>query len=185
MEPRQEIKVGRSVPRSRVEENNAIFDCKVLSRNHAIIWYVDGKFFIKVYNFSSFTEIFQWNFITFVSYFSLSSKDTGSSNGTFINSQRIKSSEAYEISSGDIVQFGVDVIENSRKETHGCIIAVLKLITPDGIEKTSYQQPLNPSACTFDNDIFRLKQIMHESYLREMLLEEKLVNLQKEVLATW
>lgn len=48
LEPRQEVKVGRSVPRSRVEESNAIFDCKVLSRNHAIIWYVDGKFFIKV-----------------------------------------------------------------------------------------------------------------------------------------
>lgn len=112
-------------------------------------------------------------------------QDTGSSNGTFINSQRIKSSEAYEISSGDVVQFGVDVIENSRKETHGCIIAVLKLITPDGIEKTSYQNPPNPNACTFDNDVFRLKQIMHESYLREILLEEKLVNLQKEVLATW
>lgn len=48
LEPRQEIKVGRSVPRSRVEDSNAIFDCKVLSRNHAIIWYVDGKFFIKV-----------------------------------------------------------------------------------------------------------------------------------------
>lgn len=117
--------------------------------------------------------------------FSRTKQDTGSSNGTFINSQRIKSSEAYEISSGDVVQFGVDVIENSRKETHGCIIAVLKLITPDGIEKTSYQNPPNPNACTFDNDIFRLKQIMHESYLREILLEEKLVNLQKEVLATW
>lgn len=48
LEPRQEIKVGRSVPRSRVEDSNAIFDCKVLSRNHAVIWYVDGKFFIKV-----------------------------------------------------------------------------------------------------------------------------------------
>ncbi|XP_031640152.1 sarcolemmal membrane-associated protein [Contarinia nasturtii] len=158
LEPRQEIKVGRSVPRSRVEDSNAIFDCKVLSRNHAIIWYTDGIFFIK---------------------------DTGSSNGTFINSQRIKSNEAYEISSGDVVQFGVDVIENSRKETHGCIIAVLKLITPDGIEKTSYQNPINPNSGSFDNDIFRLKQIMHESYLREILLEEKLVNLQKEVLATW
>lgn len=62
---------------------------------------------------------------------------------------------------------------------------MLKLITPDGIEKTSYQNPPNPNACTFDNDVFRLKQIMHESYLREILLEEKLVNLQKEVLATW
>lgn len=107
------------------------------------------------------------------------SQDTGSSNGTFINSQRIKASEPYEISSGDIVQFGVDVTENSRKETHGCIIAALKLITPDGVEKTSY-----PTSCNFDNDIFRLKQIMHESYLRELILEEKLLNLQKEVLTT-
>lgn len=48
LEPRNEVKVGRSVPRSRVEESNAIFDCKVLSRNHAIIWFHDGKFFIKV-----------------------------------------------------------------------------------------------------------------------------------------
>lgn len=48
LEPRNEVKVGRSVPRSRVEESNAIFDCKVLSRNHAIIWFHEGKFFIKV-----------------------------------------------------------------------------------------------------------------------------------------
>lgn len=48
LEPHQEVKVGRSVARNRVSENNAIFDCKVLSRNHAVLWYNDGKFFIKV-----------------------------------------------------------------------------------------------------------------------------------------
>lgn len=158
LEPRQEAKIGRTVPRSRVEETNAIFDCKVLSRNHAIIWYADGKFFIK---------------------------DTGSSNGTFINNQRIKSIEPYEIASNDVVQFGVDVIENSRKETHGCIIAILKLITPEGIEQTSSQQTNTAIGGSFDSDVYRLKQIVHESHLREILLEEKLVNLQKEVLATW
>jgi hypothetical protein len=31
-------------------------------------------------------------------------------------------------------QFGVDVVENSRKVTHGCIIATLKLYLPDGKE---------------------------------------------------
>lgn len=62
---------------------------------------------------------------------------------------------------------------------------MLKLIAPDGIEKTSSQLTSNLSGGSFDNDIYRLKQIMHESYLREILLEEKLVNLQKEVLATW
>lgn len=33
------IKVGRAVARSKAAPNNAIFDCKVLSRNHAVIWY--------------------------------------------------------------------------------------------------------------------------------------------------
>lgn len=42
--------------------------------------------------------------------------------------------ESHEVSSGDIVQFGVDVVENNRKVTHGCIIAMLKLYLPDGKE---------------------------------------------------
>ena len=37
------IKVGRSVARVKPALNNAIFDCKVLSRNHALFWYKDGK----------------------------------------------------------------------------------------------------------------------------------------------
>ena len=37
------IKVGRSVARVKPAVNNAIFDCKVLSRNHALLWYKDGK----------------------------------------------------------------------------------------------------------------------------------------------
>ena len=39
-----------------------------------------------------------------------------------------------QVCSGDILQFGVDVMENSRKVTHGCIIATLKLYLPDGKE---------------------------------------------------
>lgn len=39
----QAIKVGRSVARCRPATNNAIFDCKVLSRNHALLWYENGK----------------------------------------------------------------------------------------------------------------------------------------------
>lgn len=35
----QPIKIGRSVARARPSPNNAIFDCKVLSRNHALLWY--------------------------------------------------------------------------------------------------------------------------------------------------
>jgi hypothetical protein len=38
-------KIGRSVAKVRPEPNNAIFDCKVLSRNHALIWEENGKVF--------------------------------------------------------------------------------------------------------------------------------------------
>jgi FHA domain len=37
------VKVGRSVAQLRPGQNNAIFDCKVLSRNHALLWYENGK----------------------------------------------------------------------------------------------------------------------------------------------
>lgn len=33
------VKVGRSVARCRPAQNNATFDCKVLSRNHALVWF--------------------------------------------------------------------------------------------------------------------------------------------------
>jgi hypothetical protein len=104
----QPVKVGRSVARARATATNAIFDCKVLSRHHALLWYENGKFYLQ---------------------------DTKSSNGTFVNNNRLAAeTEHHEVSSGDIVQFGVDVIENNRKVTHGCIIATLKLFLPDGKE---------------------------------------------------
>ena len=65
---------------------------QVLSRNHALLWYENGKFYLQ---------------------------DTKSSNGTFVNNQRLskgsEESPAREVCSGDILQFGVDVMENSRK----------------------------------------------------------------------
>jgi hypothetical protein len=36
------MKIGRSVARARPAPNNGIFDCKVLSRNHAMLWYENG-----------------------------------------------------------------------------------------------------------------------------------------------
>ncbi|XP_054921906.1 uncharacterized protein [Dermacentor andersoni] len=89
----QPAKVGRSVARCRQAPNNAIFDCKVLSRNHSLLWYENGKFYLQ---------------------------DTKSSNGTFVSNQRpskgAERSPAQEVCSGDIVQFGVDVVENSRRD---------------------------------------------------------------------
>uniref|UniRef100_A0A182WEJ6 FHA domain-containing protein n=1 Tax=Anopheles minimus TaxID=112268 RepID=A0A182WEJ6_9DIPT len=163
LEPGAQAKVGRSVARIRVSENNAIFDCKVLSRNHAVLWYKDGRFFIK---------------------------DTGSSNGTFINnfrlSQTCSESEPYEISSGDIVQFGVDVMENTRRETHGCITATLKLFLPDGRETKASQKVGigGQSAIIPPVDLYRLNQYIQEANQREQILETKLISLQKMVEST-
>lgn len=103
----QPVKVGRSVAKEKAAPDNAIFDCKVLSRHHALLWFDSGKFYLQ---------------------------DTKSSNGTFVNTCRLHDSEPHEVSSGDTVQFGVDVVENNRKVTHGCIVAVLKLFLPDGRE---------------------------------------------------
>lgn len=51
-------KVGRSVARARPATNNAIFDCKVLSRHHALLWFENGQFLLQV-NASFFSHLWQ------------------------------------------------------------------------------------------------------------------------------
>ncbi|XP_019848758.1 PREDICTED: sarcolemmal membrane-associated protein-like [Amphimedon queenslandica] len=101
------LKVGRPVDKKKISQNNLIFDCRVLSRNHALIWFENGKFFIK---------------------------DTKSSNGTFVNECRLspsgEESSPTEMRTRDIVQFGVNV-NVEKKVTHGCIIATVKLFIDD------------------------------------------------------
>ena len=161
----QAVKVGRSVARLRASTTNAIFDCKVLSRNHALIWYEAGKFYLQ---------------------------DTKSSNGTFVNNQRLsKGSEESlprEVCSGDIIQFGVDVMENSRKVTHGCIIATLKLYLPDGKEAKASPTIVNStnnsalmSLSLPTQELYQLNQYIQEALAREQLLETKLAVLQRLV----
>ncbi|XP_035215099.1 sarcolemmal membrane-associated protein-like, partial [Stegodyphus dumicola] len=159
----QPIKVGRSVARCRPAPSNAIFDCKVLSRNHALLWYENGKFYLQ---------------------------DTKSSNGTFVNNQRLskgsEESPAREVCSGDIVQFGVDVVENSRKVVHGCIVATLKLYLPDGKEAKASPNivPLSPETSVSSQELYQLSQYLQEALHREQILENKLGTLQKVVANT-
>ncbi|VEN64352.1 unnamed protein product [Callosobruchus maculatus] len=147
----QPVKVGRSVARAKPTANNAIFDCKVLSRNHAVLWFDNGKFFLQ---------------------------DTKSSNGTFVNNEKLSAeTDSHQLFSGDVVQFGVDVVENNRKVTHGCIIATIKLYLPDGKEaKALGKQGLVPL-----DDLYRLNQIIQEANQREQCLESKLSALQHVV----
>ncbi|XP_078803937.1 sarcolemma associated protein a isoform X6 [Oryzias latipes] len=164
------VKIGRSVARCRPAQNNATFDCKVLSRNHALIWFdhKTGKFYLQ---------------------------DTKSSNGTFVNSQRLsrgsEESPPCEVLSGDIIQFGVDVTENTRKVTHGCIVSTIKLFLPDGIEARRRSDVIQPplplpvdkvSANTpsmYSQELFQLSQYLQEALHREQMLEQKLATLQR------
>ena len=47
---REPLKVGRSVDKKRISTNNLIFDCRVLSRNHAVIRFENGKVSSNTYN---------------------------------------------------------------------------------------------------------------------------------------
>ncbi|XP_073420026.1 sarcolemmal membrane-associated protein isoform X3 [Dendrobates tinctorius] len=164
------VKIGRSVARCRPAQNNATFDCKVLSRNHALVWFdhKTGKFYLQ---------------------------DTKSSNGTFINSQRLsrgsEESPPCEILSGDIIQFGVDVTENTRKVTHGCIVSTVKLFLPDGLEarrrsdviQAPLPSPVDKVAAhtpsMYSQELFQLSQYLQEALHREQMLEQKLATLQR------
>ena len=72
----------------QADSGNGLFDCKVLSRQHAMIIYEDERFFIL---------------------------DTGSSNGTFVNNIRLsktgEESKMTEIFTGDIIRFGSDIVD--------------------------------------------------------------------------
>lgn len=86
------------------------------------------------------------------------------------------------MSSGDIVQFGVDVMENSRKETHGCIVATLKLYLPDGRETKASQSTLVGTNTKIPQvDLYRLNQFIQEAVQREQSLESKLLGIQKKI----
>ncbi|XP_077582263.1 sarcolemma associated protein a isoform X5 [Stigmatopora nigra] len=169
------VKIGRSVARCRPAQNNATFDCKVFSRNHALVWFdhKTGKFYLQ---------------------------DTKSSNGTFINSQRLsrgsEESPPCEVLSGDIIQFGVDVTENTRKVTHGCIVSSIKLFLPDGMEarrrsdvvQAPLPLPVDKVAANtptmYSQELFQLSQYLQEALHREQMLEQKLATLQRLLCTT-
>jgi hypothetical protein len=86
------VKIGRQVsPKSPPSAENGVFDSKVLSRQHAEITYDNGKVLIK---------------------------DVGSSNGTFLNGERLSAegmpSDPKELKLGDLLEFGVDIMNDSN-----------------------------------------------------------------------
>uniref|UniRef100_A0A1I8ACI1 FHA domain-containing protein n=1 Tax=Steinernema glaseri TaxID=37863 RepID=A0A1I8ACI1_9BILA len=167
----EQIKIGRSVARWKANLNNAIFDCKVLSRNHAVLFYEEGCFYIR---------------------------DTKSSNGTFINSERLsksgEESAPRPIHSGDILQLGVEIIESSNK-SHGCIMALVRLYNECGVEvinqhkvqrnnaevpRTAERTYSSSADASFisPTQLFQMQQYIKEAMFREKNLEEKLQSVQ-------
>jgi hypothetical protein len=91
----QRVKIGRQTNTKTIPgERNGYFDSKVLSRQHAEIWEDSGKIYIK---------------------------DVKSSNGTFINGERLSpegvESDPFELKNDDIVEFGIDIIGEDNKTT--------------------------------------------------------------------
>ncbi|KAJ3390148.1 hypothetical protein HDU92_000644 [Lobulomyces angularis] len=88
------VKIGRKLPpKCLPSPTNGLFDSKVLSRNHAEIFFQDGKVFIQ---------------------------DKGSSNGTFINSKRLSDegieSSPFQIMSNDVLEFVSCIVKFSETQ---------------------------------------------------------------------
>lgn len=160
-------KVGRSIGRIRPSQNNAIFDCKVLSRNHAMLWFESDCFFIQ---------------------------DSGSSNGTFINNCRmgVGNESLSVLMPGDTVKFGVEVVE--KNNVHSCIIATVRLVGPDGNELQPSVNSCSSHQNSSDHvnianlnvspsQLIQLSHLINDASCKQQLLEKQLEAM-KSVMAT-
>ncbi|XP_049873117.1 sarcolemmal membrane-associated protein isoform X2 [Pectinophora gossypiella] len=154
----QPVKIGRNVYRATPSPTNTIFECRVLSRHHATLYYKKGHFYLV---------------------------DNQSSNGTFINNNLCSISKeqepVVEVFSGDVVQFGIPVVENagnSEKNMFPPVVALLKLFHPDGKEaKLSF----NPTMTTplHLKELYQLNNYVQEAIQREASLESRLRTLRE------
>ncbi|XP_049693853.1 sarcolemmal membrane-associated protein [Helicoverpa armigera] len=166
----QPVKIGRNVYRATPSPTNTIFECRVLSRHHATLYYDKGHFYLV---------------------------DNQSSNGTFINNNRCsisKEQEPHEVFSGDVVQFGIPVVENasnSEKNKFPPVVALLKLYHPDGNEA---KLAFNPTMTTSLHlkELYQLNNFVQEAIQREASLEGRLRTLREcvertraEAAASW
>ncbi|GAA5934404.1 hypothetical protein JCM1841_000913 [Sporobolomyces salmonicolor] len=105
--PGSRVKIGRQTNAKTVPNGtNGYFDSKVLSRAHAEVWSEDNKVFIK---------------------------DVKSSNGTFINGERLSpesaESDVFELHTDDVVEFGIDILTDDTKTiVHHKVAAKVHLV---------------------------------------------------------
>ncbi|GAA6055258.1 hypothetical protein JCM3770_001511 [Rhodotorula araucariae] len=105
--PGVRVKIGRQTNAKTIPNGtNGYFDSKVLSRAHAEVWSEEGRVFIK---------------------------DVKSSNGTFINGERLSpessESDVFELHTDDIVEFGIDILTDDTKTiVHHKVAAKVHLV---------------------------------------------------------
>eukprot|EP00092_Neocalanus_flemingeri_P011053 GFUD01011901.1.p1 GENE.GFUD01011901.1~~GFUD01011901.1.p1 ORF type:complete len:835 (-),score=288.99 GFUD01011901.1:58-2562(-) len=174
------VTVSRSSTDEKPETDNAVFDCRVLSKAQAVFSLVDEKFYLK---------------------------DTGSSNGTFINNFRLsqagKQSEETQIYSQDIIRFGSQV---ETDKTYGgkakCIVARIQIYFADGTEfveravndkffrckedicgQERYKQvKSHHQAVNIEDKVDQLEHIIEEKFGKENeMLKETVANLEKKL----
>ncbi|KAJ6510379.1 hypothetical protein C8R45DRAFT_963896 [Mycena sanguinolenta] len=115
----QRVKIGRQTnAKTSPGERNGYFDSKVLSRQHAEVWEENGKIFIK---------------------------DVKSSNGTFVNGERLSpeglESEPFELKSEDSVEFGIDIVgEDNKTIIHHKVAARVSCIFNEQQARAEQQQ---------------------------------------------
>jgi len=105
------ILISRSSKERGAEKNNAFFNCKVLSKPHAMLTCVKGNLYLT---------------------------DKASKNGTFINSFRLskagQGSAVNKIYSKDILRFGSEIKDDSAGLQEKCIIARVGIFLQNGEE---------------------------------------------------
>ena len=103
--PNAELLIGRESNIEKLHEKNVeTFDCRVLSRRHAILSNDRNELFIR---------------------------DLNSSNGTFLNGERIQGQKKVQVWNGDEIQLGQDVCDKTSSVSK-CIIAKVEI---DSIKK--------------------------------------------------
>ncbi|KAI6239692.1 FHA domain-containing protein [Aphelenchoides fujianensis] len=154
------IKIGRAGDRFQPAPNNAIFECKSVSRDHAMIWYEDDKFFIQT------TESF---------------------NGTFVNNSRLPKSQPKLLRSGEILQLGA---KDADGGCITCILRLVdergeECLGPPEENPLSARMPHAfgesvPHNCSLisNEKLFVMSQYMEEAKHREKLLTEQLRSLE-------
>eukprot|EP00092_Neocalanus_flemingeri_P006970 GFUD01007522.1.p1 GENE.GFUD01007522.1~~GFUD01007522.1.p1 ORF type:complete len:459 (+),score=143.29 GFUD01007522.1:95-1378(+) len=153
------VTIGRTGGHVRSASDNGYFDCKVLSKSHALLLYKDSKLYII---------------------------DTGSSNGTFVNNIRLskagKESDPTEVFTGDIIKLGSEVTDKNKELTQMPVVAKITLVMEDGLENRARpRSSLLFRPAESQEDVTIVADADQCSLSREsmMLLKEKLLEMEK------